>query len=219
MSLIKKTSFWVVLGLLSASVSTAEVFESGAIHEAIPDGSELGLSDIINVSGMTGGITNISVSLAISGTGYGAYNGDFYAYIRRGDLFAILLNRIGKTAENALGSWDDGFNITLTLDDADIHTSTVPDGGVLSGIWGADGRDTSPYTVLDTDPRSALLDQFLTADANGEWTLFVADVESGGTAQLDSWGINVQTVPEPAVMGLITISGGFMLIFRRIFKG
>jgi subtilisin-like proprotein convertase family protein len=215
---IKKPA-WMLAGLLAASVAFADLFESGDINQAIPDGNEFGICDTLTVTGMAGVITDISVSLAISGTGYGAYNGDLYAYILYRDdvdaLFAVLLNRVGKTDDNPYGSWDDGFDVTFTMAGNDIHNAS-PDGGILTGEWGADGRETDPADVVDTDIRTATLDQFIGSKANGSWTLFVADLSVGGTAQLDSWSVNIEAVPEPTVVGLLAISGGLMLIIRRI---
>jgi len=213
-----KTTAWLLAGLLAASVTTASQFESGTLNLAIPDNNEFGISDTLTVSGMTGGIIDISVSLAISGTGYGAYDGDFYAYLRHGDdvdsFFAVLLNRVGKTAVNPYGSFDDGFNVTFTLTGADIHNASAG-GGTLTGEWGADGRLTNPYDVDDTDSRTATLDEFIDTDANGSWILFVADLNSGGTAQLDRWSLNIEAVPEPSTVLLFGLGGIGAFLLRR----
>ncbi len=70
------------------------------------------------------------------------------------------------------------------------------------GTWQPDGREVDPGLVVDTDPRSAFLSTFTGLNANGTWTLFLADLESGGTSALDSWGLEITGVPEPQQYGL-----------------
>jgi hypothetical protein len=43
---------------------------------------------------------------------------------------------------------------------------------MVSGTYQPDGRTTDPLTVLDTDPRMAMLSSFTGLDANVTWTLF-----------------------------------------------
>ncbi len=146
----------------------------------------------------------MTVSLYLSG----GYNGDLYAYLRHGTDFAVLLNRAGRTASDVFGYSDSGFQITLddTAANPDVHNYQLtfnPAGGVLTGTWQADGRNVPPAGSFDNSPRTAGLGVFNTHDANGDWTLFLADVSPVGTARLDSWTLNVTgVVPEPTAYGL-----------------
>jgi hypothetical protein len=92
--------------------------------------------------------------------------------------------------------------LNLIFDDAatnsDIHVyrpshrqpgHTLP--GPLTGSWAPDARVTSPTNVLDTDARSAFLGSFNGVDPNGEWVLFVADMEGGDIHFLESWGLEI----------------------------
>lgn len=65
------------------------------------------------------------------------------------------------------------------------------------GTWQADGRLTDPTLVLDTSPRTAGLDVFAGSPADGTWSLFVADLSTGGLHQVNSWTLHVTVVPVP----------------------
>jgi hypothetical protein len=176
----------------------------------IPDGGTVGVVDSRIFTSQIASITNVRLSLSIAGTPAAgdAFNGDFYVTLAHSSGFAVLLNRTGRTALDPFGYGDSGFDVTF--DDsgafADVHNYQLtlnPAGGTLTGTWGTDGRDVNPNVVLDTTPRIARLDSFNGLDASGEWSLFVADVESLGTGRLVSWTLEVTgrqatPVPEPA---------------------
>ena len=75
--------------------------------------------------------------------------------------------------------------------------------GVLSGTYAVDGRTTSPLSVVNTDSQTALLNSFNTLDANGSWTLFLADMSGGDTSTLVSWGLQISVVPEPTTWAMM----------------
>ena len=175
-----------------------ETTNTAVVNYTIPDGSPLGIVSSMNITTPIGSITNVKVTLNITN----GYNGDLYAYLVHQSGFAILLNRVGKTVSNPFGYGDPGFNVTL--DDAaangDVHdyrvtlfgNAVTPIGGPLTGVWAPDGRNVNPLTVLDTDPRTALLGSFQGLDPNGQWTLFVADLSGGYTSTLVSWGLDIE---------------------------
>lgn len=189
----------------------------------IPDGSTLGAASTQNFVSDITLISQVRVSLDIVGTPApgDAFNGDIYAYIIHGSGFAVLLNRVGRTASNDDGYADSGFSVTF--DDApagnDIHNYRLfapINGGLVTGVWGSDGRNVNPAIVLDTTPRTTSLTSFNGLDPNGLWTLFVADVSSAGTAKVASWRIQVtgNTIPEPTSL-LLAICGGAGLLAGR----
>lgn len=53
--------------------------------------------------------------------------------------------------------------------------------------------------MLDTTGRTNVLAQFANMNAVGEWTLFLADLESGGTNQLASWEIEFTGLNRPLI--------------------
>lgn len=186
----------------------ASGFNNGGV---IPDGNVTGWSDTRTVTlgplreSDTSDIREVSVRLDISG----GYNGDLYAYLVHSSGYAVLLNRSGRTSGDGFGYGDSGYSVTFNDQPAnanpDIHMYqgvSNPGGGVLTGTWGSDGRAVNPATVVDTDTRSALLTSF-TGDANGTWTLFLADMSGGGVSTVTSWGLDISVVPEPTTWAMI----------------
>jgi len=186
---------------------------------AIPDGSPVGVMEQFTVSGLGGSISNVQVTLDITG----GFNGDLYAYLvnPQGQL-AVLLNRPGVTGSNPFGYGDSGMNITLSgLAANNIHDYGSQPGYSLNGTtWAADGRNVSPLAAGDTlygTSTTANLSLFQNADANGVWTFFIADLAAGGGgASLNSVILNIMTVPEPQSTWLM-LGGGLMLfgLFSR----
>jgi subtilisin-like proprotein convertase family protein len=201
-------------GLAIPAAQAASVYEvfnytNGTV---IPDGNPSGLADArIVTSGITE-IEDISVTIDISGS----FNGDLYAALVHSTGFAILLNRVGRTISNSFGYDDDG--LAVTFNDlggfSEIHGQTSG-GGLLSGTFGSDGRAVDPNSVLSTDSRSAVLSSIVGLDANGTWTLFVADLAGGDSHTLDSWSIEIIGVPEPASATLLVLGAALFLRRKR----
>ncbi|MCP5515988.1 MAG: PEP-CTERM sorting domain-containing protein [Verrucomicrobiales bacterium] len=210
-------------GLWGVGQAGVLTFNVGA---AIPDGIDPGLADFQTVSGESV-VTSLSVGLAISGTGFGAFNGDLYVTLLHvpSSTWVVLVNRPGRDAGNDLGYLDNGMTVTLEAGGNDIHTyqtsSPAPSygaSGELLGTWAADGRSADPASVLDTSPRTTSLNDFLGINPNGDWVLYAADLESGGEAQLDSWTLNINQViiPEPGTVTLFAALGlGLWASVRR----
>lgn len=233
------TSTALVLTLLGPVISTqGAVFTFDNINQSIPDGSGTGLVSARPVSGLSGVIAELTLTLSVSGVGAGAFNGDLYATLQHADGattgFAVLLNRPGRRTGDDLGYWDSGLSVTF--DDSgsaqDVHNyrAVLFSGdhnhalaGPLQGTWGSDGRTADPALVLgDVDLPSTTLRSFQGLDPNGSWILFLADLEGGGEARLDSWSLSITTgamVPEPAAWWLVSGFGlaGFAILRRRLF--
>ncbi len=170
---------------------------SVAVNISIPDGLSTGRASVTNITSLIGGLTDVNVTLNVSG----GWNGDLYAYLVHDSGFAVLLNRAGKRAADSLGYDDAGFNVTLDDQAAngDIHSyrltlstnHNTPLGGPLTGTWAPDGRTNDPANVLDTHPRTDLLGSFNGLNPNGEWVLFVADDASGDISTLVSWSLEL----------------------------
>jgi subtilisin-like proprotein convertase family protein len=190
----------MMLGLVVQAPAQTNNY-SQSVNAAIPDGNPTGISSVIQVSGVSGFVSSITVGLNISG---GA-NGDLYAYITHlNDTAAVLLNRVGRTADDAFGYTDAGFTIYLNdLAQFDIHTYGGNGGAPLSGTWQPDGRLVDPQLVLDTSPRTALLSGLNGQSPNGNWTLFIADFAGGQQSTLQSWSLEITSVPEPAAGSIL----------------
>src|ERR1043165_9829612 len=88
------------------------------INTGIPDGDTAGLTDTHSLTGLSGAISDITVTLNISG----GYNGDLFGYLVSDSGFAVLLNGIGRTDVNPYGSAGSGMNVAFNDQvGADIH--------------------------------------------------------------------------------------------------
>lgn len=219
----------IILGLLlAASVATAQPFTTTSYTNTpaalLPDNDPSGLASSFVVSGLAGVITNIQVTLDITG----GFNGDLYAYLvsPTGQL-VVLLNRSGVSASSTYGYGDAGLNITLDstagLGYQNIHdyqTSVVPgSGSQLTGIWAPDGRNLDPASagsVFDATSPSTALSDYFGADPNGTWRFFIADLSLGGQSTVQSVALNIVTaVPEPQTWGLVASGLVVALLAQR----
>ena len=167
--------------LLSAAWAEATLYPVGVI----PDGNPVGAVFAGSVSGLGGStVSGLTVDLTITG----GYNGDLYAYlIAPNGTLVVLMDQPG-VGVNGFGAYGSGMSITLQ-DGATDHGSIQGETGgtVLSGSYNARGS-------LSAINGSA---------ANGAWTLFFADLGSGGgTAELTGWSLNLTVVPEPVELAL-----------------
>jgi subtilisin-like proprotein convertase family protein len=190
--------------------ATSTVNNTYVVNALVPDNSGIGVSNTQTVTtpAITS-ITDVNVQLSLSG----GWSGDLYAYLRHGSGFAVLLNRAGRTLAEPLGSGTVDLSIIFSdIALADIHTG-IPDSGSAFGTFQPDGREIDPDYALDTSPRTAFLASFNGLDANGDWTLYVADVATGDAMTLGSWSLNITGVPEPSVTLLGAL--GACLVLRR----
>ncbi len=195
--------------LCAATTMKAALFEIN-VNQAIPDNSIAGMASKQVVSGQSGYVSDLVVSLNISGSG----NGDIYAWLTHGSGFAILLNRAGRTSLNEWGYADGGFDIKLSdAATVDIHNyggNGGNGGNLLTGTFQPDGRNVLPNVVLDTTSRKAMLSSFNGVSPNGEWDLYVADTSGGDVHQLQSWSVGFNTtptpVPEPECLGWVAVA-------------
>jgi hypothetical protein len=197
----------IALLTLPTSLHAQLIYAYNGINAAIPDGVATGLVNIQQISDAPGMfVTDLNVTLDISGTGLGGFNGDLYVTLQHDSGYSVLLNRVGARTGVPYGYGDSG--LAVTLDDAapgDIHVyrqvingnNTTPLGGSLTGTWKPDARTADPASVLDSSPQTATLASFNGVSVNGTWTLFVTDLSTGATQQLDSWGLQITAVPEP----------------------
>lgn len=188
------------------SAQAVETYPFNGLNRSIPDGNFAGLKDVHVISSSAiRQLSSVRVKLRIDGE----YNGDLYGYLRLAQpgrtTLCVLLNRPGRTAIDLFGYEDNGLDITF--DDSptnpDIHTYrnllTPATGSALTGIWQSDGRMADPLTVLDTTERTRSLTQFNGADANGEWTLYLADCDSGGDNLLVQWELDLGGAVQPLI--------------------
>jgi hypothetical protein len=207
----------------SFSANGAGSYSAGWTGSAgLPDHDGSGVVFGLNF-GSAGTMSAVSVDVKITG----GWNGDIYAYLSHGSDFAVLLNRSGLSGSDADGYGNRGYDVRLVAGGTDVHWYQEGGGqinanGQLTGEWGADGRVNATDTA-----RSQTLGVFNNKQAEGDWTLFFADLGSGGpAATVVGWSVNVgiTAVPEPrawgagCVLGLVLVSLGTELRKRRARK-
>ncbi len=198
-----KRTLLVLLAAVSPLLLQAQTTESFTFttNRLVPDGNFSGLIDVRNVNSAIGTISSLNVRLKLTGE----FNGDVYAYLRHTNGFVVLLNRVGRTASDSFGYGDSGFDVTFQAGAAngDIHVyqnvTTPADGSPLTGFWQPDGRNFDPTNVTDAASRSTSLTNFNGLNAAGEWTLFVADVQSGATNMLTEWSLDISGAATPTL--------------------
>ena len=203
MKTLKAKILLVLLATVSPLLLQAQTTESFTYttNRLVPDGNFSGLSDVRNVSSAVGVISSLQVRLKMTGE----FNGDMYAYLRHSNGFVVLLNRVGKTGSDVFGYGDSGFNVTFQNGAAndDIHVyqnvTTPADGSPLTGIWQPDGRNVDPATVTNGSARSTSLTNFNGLNGAGQWTLYLADVESGATNMLTEWSLDISGAASPTL--------------------
>lgn len=179
------------------------------VGSQVPDNNAVGLSSTRAVVTTITSITEVKVHLDLGG----GWAGDMYCYLAHDGGFAVLLNRPGRSAAEPDGSA--AGELLLTLADSaagDVHTG-IAGSGPVSGTFQPDARNIDPANSLDTTPRTAFLANFNGMDANGGWTLYVADVAAGETMTLHGWAITITGVPEPSVV--LLGGAGVCLCTRR----
>jgi len=236
------TKLVCIAGLVGlAATATAQVFTFGvdADKQSIPDGDLNGSTFKGTVNGITSALSTNSfkVSLDLVGDPIAA-NGDFYAYIRSpSGQVAVLLNRVGVPSNGGVGYADNGMNVRFYdgNDEAnhaftDVHWYQldpvyvgIPGDNGLTGIFRPDGRSIDPLSLpgaFSTANRDKTFSAFQGINPNGDWGLFIADVSSGGSARLTSWGLDFTPIPEPQEYAMAISAGlmAFALYRRRIIK-
>ena len=194
-----------------AQTNETFIFDSfkGTTSLSIPDGDASGVNDLRTISSGITSISSVSVTLNISAD----FNGDLYGFLSHGNGFSVLLNREGRSSNLLSGYGDSGMNLTLsdTGTFGDIHlyqtSLTLGPGQPLTGIWQPDARNVDPGLVFDSSPRNAFLSSFNGMDANGTWTLYLADMQAGGNSALNGWSMRIMGVPEPKARDLLLVAG------------
>ena len=174
------------------------IYSSFANGGNIPDGNPVGSAGTATVSGYLPNISDISVTLNISG----GYNGDLYGYLSYDGKLLPLLNRVGMGTGSSsdptyyFGYGDAGFNNVTLADSGSVNIHNYGGGFVPSGTYLPDaGGLTFDGTYSGLNP-------------NGTWTLFLADLSSGGgQSQLTGWSLGITAVPEPVNVALGIFGG------------
>jgi hypothetical protein len=214
--------------LASAGPLAASIVQYNNLNLPITGADDGGTAVFRTVSGISGPITSLEVSLVIAGNPFGA-NGDLFVMLSNDSLtapYSVLMNRVGRTTSAPTGYGDSGLSVTFADNavNGDIHQYRLTLTGSagtpvsnLSGRWAPSGRETDPDSVLDSSARTAPLGNFSGTNPNATWTLYLVDMVEGGNSRLMSWSMDFAPVPEPesvAVVGLGLV--GLWAIGRKL---
>ena len=175
----------LVIGLLLlagswAHATLSEDFSGGTVNQADPVG--VAFTGTFNMANPGDTVAGITVTLNVSG----GYSGGFYISLTGpdGSTTVTLLNTPGTTTL--------GANTLLTFSDTGGTAIPGPGSPLPTGTY-------TPYQAL-----SGLNNQ----PANGNWTLYFADLSSGGgSPTLNGWTLDVDVVPEPVNVALGMFAG------------
>jgi subtilisin-like proprotein convertase family protein len=193
-------------GLLTVSFLFAMVPAASAITLTFSNPSSITINSvgpatpypaIINVSGLSGPITDLNVVI----------NGLIHTFIS--DVGALLVGPGGQSVVlfDAIGGSTSVTNANLTFDDQ-AASSLSCTAGIASGTF----KPTN-CVVGDVFPPPApasgygsLLSGFNGTNPNGTWRLFINDfVAPGGGSIAGGFGLQVTIVPEPASLFLLAL--------------
>ena len=206
----------VALALAAIPAAEATLYTTNwttgfANNGVILDGNYSGWTDVRTVAGLPAGTFN---SLAVDISLTGGWNGDLYAYLVHDAGFSVLLDRVGTgvSGVSAYGYGDAGMNVTLGAAGTSIHQygGNATFSSTPTGTWAADNTSGSLSSFLSTNP-------------NGTWTLFIADLSSGGVSTVQSWGLqmDIVAVPEVETWVAAALAGmfGALWLNRQILSG
>jgi subtilisin-like proprotein convertase family protein len=184
------------LALLGSTKAGAAVFTNPA-PIAIPNaGAATPYSSNITVSGLSALIQDINVS--IFGLTHTFPDDLDILLVGPGGQKVLLMSDTGGTGDLS------GVNLTF---DQDASQSLPLNLQISSGSFQPtnDGAGDTFPAPAPADPYGTSLDVFDGLDANGIWSLFVLDDETGDTGSISGgWSITVTTaaVPEPGMLAL-----------------
>ena len=187
------------LVLFAAPLFGQVTFTGGAV--IIVDNAQAAPS-FINVSGYTGSITKVTVTL----------NGFTHTFT---DDVAALVTGPNQNTQNTLlfdgpgldgGAGTSVTNLTLTFDDAAVPAVTLPQnanfgsGTYLPGLNQYNDAFTAPAPAA---PYNTNFSSFNGASPDGDYTLYLRDYVSGDSGSISSWSIiifGITPVPEPTTV-------------------
>jgi subtilisin-like proprotein convertase family protein len=151
---------------------------------------------IINVSGLSGPITDLNVTI----------NGLTHTFIN--DVGALLVGPGGQSVVlfDGVGGAAAVTNVNLVLDDQ--AAASIPFGPFSSGTFKPTNFITNPADVFPPPapggPYGALLSVFNGTNGNGQWRLFINDFSApDGGSIAGGFGLQITIVPEPASILLL----------------
>lgn len=214
---IYRLFFWFCIAAAPAAFAQTTNFDFNNVNLAIPQDDLNGVQNSQTISGVSGEITDLQLSVVIAGTGDGAFDGNLYMeLVNSVGGFAVLLNRVGMSSSNPFGYGDNGFDVTFSDSAAnDIHfyqglSYELNADGQVTGTWQPDGENISPLSAPSAfdnaqQNQTAMLSSFNGDSPDDTWTLYAADLGDGDSEQVASWDMFITTTPEPNETSLIAV--------------
>jgi large repetitive protein len=168
----------------------------------------------ISVIGIGNSITSVSVDLK------------FFSDTDVGDLGLVLVGPTGAALSlmGNCGGSGEVSDLELTISDAATslfpQDTTFASGSYKPTQYGSIGSFPSPgpglaYNSSPTFGASSLSATFQDTNPNGNWSLYAIDPVSGDSGEISQgWDLQINAVPEPASLSLITV-GAIALLSRR----
>lgn len=147
---------------------------------------------IINVSGRTGVVTKVTVTL----------NGFSHTFPDDVDIMLIAPNGTNAIILSDVGGEFTTENVNISLDDA--AAAALPDESpISSGTYRPTDFESNDLFVSPAPSTSAntALSTFNGIDANGDWRLYVIDDTEGDAGNIDNFTLTIQTAPPTAASG------------------
>jgi hypothetical protein len=200
------------LGLQNDCVEATSFSNSSSI--SVPGSGTEGVASpypsIINVSGLTGPITDVNVS--INGLSHTTPDNLDFLLVGPGGEKIMLMSDAGGP-HNIV-------NLTLTFDDEALgfpaNGSALVGGSFKPVNYTGNGGPNDGFPApAPAGPYGTLLSIFDGTNANGDWQLFVVDDQANGAGSIaNGWSIEIATaVPEPATW--ILVGTGLIAVVRR----
>ena len=192
---------------LMAGVASADFTGTGAGNSFVDNAD---VSSSINVSGTTGNITGVEVTInSMEHT----WLGDLTATLDNGTTSVTLFERVGRTGGAGFGdNVDTAGNFTFSSDGTDsLWTESANSGGFLIG----DGFD---FATSGAENAPTSLSDFFGQSKDGVWTLTISDGAGGDSGQYAGWTLSLTSgnaIPEPTTFGLLAGIAGLAAARRR----
>lgn len=204
---MRRFFFSALLLTLIAGVASADFTGTGDGNAFIDNAS---VSSTINVSGTTGTITGVEVTInAMEHT----WLGDLTATLDNGTTSVTLFERVGQIGGAGFGdNVDTSGDFTFSDDGSDSLWAES------AGVTSLDGTGFD-FSTSGADDVATSLGDFFGQSKDGDWTLTISDGAGGDSGQYAGWTLNLissgTTVPEPTTFGLLVGFAGLVAARRR----
>lgn len=107
---------------------------------------------------------------------------------------------------------------SLMFSSPGLTYASDPNGSKPFGSWGPGDPAVDLENFLSTDSQNSLRGSFVGSNPNGEWRLFLSDLDFGEQGSLVKWDTMVTVVPEPSSWAFVGLGGTVLAVhfMRRL---